>query len=183
MNNTFILHPINLKKVETFYVLFILWSTEYRRLVMTRTVIGQSIFKKLNSAYKCKSINVAVFTAGIVCTVHFNCFKVYLVLLSMFLILTIVSCHFIMPNQIWNLNELLNAAICSNSSFVVPGDPEVDQLCFNVKKWQKPGMVSDLLFLSSNHVQTLRHVQSHLLLLVTKSWLISMFEMIDLATV
>ena len=41
-------------------------------------------------------------------------------------------------------------------------------------------MVADLLFLSSNHVQTLRHVQSHLLLLVTKSWLISMYGMINI---
>ena len=42
MNNTFILHPIK-KKVETFDVLFILWSTEYWWLVVTRPVIGQNI--------------------------------------------------------------------------------------------------------------------------------------------
>ena len=42
MYNTFILHSIK-KKVETFYVFFILWSTEYRRLVVTRPVIGQNI--------------------------------------------------------------------------------------------------------------------------------------------
>ena len=51
-------------------------------------------------------------------------------------------------------------------------------------------MVSDLLFLSStNHVQTLRHIQSHystftqvLHYLVIKSQLISMYGMIDVAT-
>ena len=88
------------------------------------------IFKKLDSAHKwinfCnKSISVCVFTAGIVCIVYLNCSVVYLALLSMFLFSTIVSCHVIMTNQIWNLNELLSAAICSDPSFVVPGDPEV----------------------------------------------------------
>ena len=128
MNNTFIFHPIK-KKKGTFYVIFILRSTEYRRLVMTHPVISQNLFKKLDLAHKwincCnKSINVGVFTAGIVCIVYFNCFVVYLALLSMFLFRQ-VSWHVIMPNQIWNLNELLNAAICSNPSFVVPGDLEV----------------------------------------------------------
>ena len=59
------------------------------------------ILKKLDSAHKwinfCnKSISVCVFTAGIVCIVYFNCFVVYLSLLSVFLFqrqcLVISSC-------------------------------------------------------------------------------------------
>ena len=42
MNTTFIVHPIFFFKVETFYVLFILWSTEYWRSVVTRPVISQN---------------------------------------------------------------------------------------------------------------------------------------------
>ena len=47
-------------------------------------------FKRLDLAHKwincCnKSISVGVFTGGIVCIIYFNCFVVYLALLSMFL--------------------------------------------------------------------------------------------------
>ena len=122
MNNTFILHPIkkNGGNIMEYWI---------SAIGLTHPVISQNLFKKLDLAHKwincCnKSINVGVFTAGIVCIVYFNCFVVYLALLSMFLFRQ-VSWHVIMPNQIWNLNELLNAAICSNPSFVVPGDPEV----------------------------------------------------------
>ena len=86
-------------------------------------------FKKLDSAHKwincCnKSINVGVFTAGRVhCLFQLFC-GLFSFTLHVF-ISTTVSHHFIMPNQIWNLNELLNAAICSEPSFVVPVDPEV----------------------------------------------------------
>ena len=66
---------------------------------------------------------MGVFTAEIVCIVDFNCFEVYLALLSMFLFRR--QCLVIMPDQISHLNELLNAAICSDPSFVVPGDLEV----------------------------------------------------------
>ena len=154
MNNTFILHPIK-KKKETFYVLFILiyygvlniGDQSWRVPSLLRM-----FFKKLHSALKwincCnKSINACVFTAGIVCIIYLN-----------------FCCHVITTNQIWNLNELLSAAICSDPSFVVPGDLEVVIFVLKLKKkWWKLGMVSDLFFLSStNHVQTLRHVQSHL---------------------
>ena len=56
-------------------MLFILWSTEYCGSVVTRPVICQNLKKlKLDSAHKrrncCnKSINVGVFTAGIVCII------------------------------------------------------------------------------------------------------------------
>ena len=91
------------KKGGTFYVLFILWSTEYRRLVVTCPVIRHNFFLKLNSAHKwtncCnKSINVGVFTAGIVCIIYFNCFVVYLALLSVFLFWLVISCHQAQPN-------------------------------------------------------------------------------------
>ena len=90
---------------------------------------SEYFFKKLNLAHKwincCnKSINVGIFTAGIVCIIYLNCFVVYLALLSMFLFRQ-VSCHFITPKQIWNLDELLNVALCSDSIFVVTGDLEV----------------------------------------------------------
>ena len=48
-------------------------------------------------------------------------------------IMTTVSCHFIMSTQIWNLNELLNAATSADPSFVVPGDPEV--IIFVLMTW------------------------------------------------
>ena len=60
-------------------------------------------FLKLNSAHKwincCnESINVGVFTAGIVCIIYFNCFVVYLALLSTFLFWLVISCHQAQPN-------------------------------------------------------------------------------------
>ena len=64
---------------------------------------SQFFFLKLNSTHKwtncCnKSINVGVFTAGIVCIIYFNCFVVYLALLSTFLFWLVISCHQAQPN-------------------------------------------------------------------------------------
>ena len=87
-------------------------------------------FLKLDLAHKwincCyKSISVCVFTAGIVCIIYFNCSVVYLALLSMFLFQQQCLVMPSKPIKFETQNKLRNAAICSNPSFVVPGDPEV----------------------------------------------------------
>ena len=108
-------------------------------------------------------------------------------------ILTIVSCHVITTNQIWNPNKLLNAAVCSNSSFVVPGDPEVVIFVLMLKNGENKAwlaiyfschwQITSKHYITSNHIySTFTHTQvSHYL--VTKSWLISMSGMIDAATI
>ena len=102
----------------------------------------------------------------------------------------IVSCHDIMTNQIRNLNELLNAAICSDPSFVVPGDPEVVSFVFDVKNGENQAWLAIYFschrqimskhYVTSNHIYSTFAQVSHYL--VTKSWLISMYGMIDVAT-
>ena len=103
------------KKVETFYVC-VIYITEYWISAINQSWhIPSSVrifLKKLNSAYKwincCnKSINMGVFTAGIVCIIYFNFYGLFSFTLHGFISMT-VSCHVITPSQIWNLNELLN---------------------------------------------------------------------------
>ena len=122
MNNTFILHPIFKKYL--YYGVLNIGDQSWRVPSSVRI-----IFKKLDSALKwincCnKSISVCLYSRNSLQ----HLFQLFCGLFSFTLhvfISTIVSCHVITTNQIWNPNKLLNAAICSDPSFVVPGDPEV----------------------------------------------------------
>ena len=151
-------------------------------------------FLKLDSAHKwincCnKSISVCVFTAGIVFIIYLNCSVFFSCTLHAF-ISTIVSCHVIMTNQIWNPNKLLNAAICSNPSLVVPGDPEVVIFVLMQKNGENQAwlaiyfschrQITSKDYVTSNHTYSTFTQVSHYL--VTKSWLISVYGMIDVAT-
>ena len=165
----FILFKKEKKKEEN--LLFVIYIMEYWISVIRHDASrhqSEYFLKKLNLAHKwincCnKSINVGVYCRN---SLH-HLFQLFCGLFSftlhVFISTSVLSFYHaqtnLKPRRTTECSTMFRFYFCSNRW------PGSSQFCFDVKKKkrQKPGMVSNLLFLSSiNHIQALHHVQSHL---------------------